>query len=287
MMLLPLVYLLIFKYYPMVGAQMAFKDYNLLEGIWGSPWVGFKHFIRFFNSYEFWLVLRNTVGLSLYSLVAGFPLPIVLALSLNYISSAKYKKTVQMVTYAPHFISTVVMVGMILQFLAPRTGFVNILRDAIGLDQINFIGEPGLFKSIYVWTDVWQNVGYASIIYLASLSTVDPNLHEAALIEGATKPQRMWHIDLPGILPTAIIILILNTGRILEVGFEKAYLMQNPLNLSSSEIISTYVYKIGIAGQAVNFSYPTAIGLFKSVIGFLLLMTVNRLSRAISRQSLW
>lgn len=287
MMLLPLAYLLIFKYYPMLGAQMAFRDYNLIEGIWGSPWVGFKHFVRFFNSYEFWLVLRNTIGLSLYSLAAGFPLPIVLALSLNYVAARRYKKAVQMITYAPHFISTVVMVGMILQFLAPRTGFVNIFRDALGLEQINFIGEPGMFKSIYVWSDVWQNVGYASIIYLASLSTVDPNLHEAALIEGASKPQRMWHIDLPGILPTAIIILILNTGRVLEIGFEKAYLLQNPLNHSTSEIISTYVYKIGIAGQAVNFSYPTAIGLFKSVIGFILLISVNRLSRAVSEQSLW
>ncbi|MDQ0113215.1 ABC transporter permease [Paenibacillus harenae] len=280
-------YLLVFQYFPMYGAQIAFKKYVVTKGIWGSPWVGLDQFIRFFNSYDFWRIMGNTLGLSIYELVAGFPLPIILALSLNYVSRQFFKKSVQMITYAPHFISTVVMVGMILQFLDPRTGIVNMLLGAIGLEPINFMGKAELFKSIYVWSGIWQNMGFACIIYLAALSGIDPALHEAAVVDGASKLRRMWHIDLPGILPIAIILLILNIGQILNIGFEKVFLMQNPLNIRSSEIIDTYVYKIGLVSQASNFSYATAIGLFKSVVSLLMLLSVNKLAKKAGQASLW
>lgn len=284
---LPLLYIIIFKYVPMYGAQIAFKDFSPVKGITGSEWAGFKYFERFFNSYEFWRLLKNTIVISLYTLVASFPLPILLALSLNYVRNKTFKKTVQMVTYAPYFISVVVMVGLILQFLDPRVGLVNIILGWFGIDPVNFMGEAGYFKSIYVWSHVWQNTGFGCIIYLAALASIDPALHEAAVMDGATKLRRVWHIDLPGIMPIAIILLILNTGQMLETGFEKIWLMQNPLNVRTSEVIDTYVYKTGLLSQAMNFSYATAIGLFKSVIGFLLLIVVNKAAKKAGQESLW
>lgn len=284
---LPLLYIIIFKYVPMYGAQIAFKDFSPVKGITGSEWAGFKYFERFFNSYEFWRLLKNTIVISLYTLVASFPLPILLALSLNYVRNKTFKKTVQMVTYAPYFISVVVMVGLILQFLDPRVGLVNIILGWFGIDPINFMGEASYFKSIYVWSHVWQNTGFGCIIYLAALASIDPALHEAAVMDGATKLRRVWHIDLPGIMPIAIILLILNTGQMLETGFEKIWLMQNPLNVRTSEVIDTYVYKTGLLSQAMNFSYATAIGLFKSVIGFLLLIIVNKAAKRAGQESLW
>ncbi len=282
-----MLYLLIFQYYPMYGAQIAFKRYIVTMGITGSPWIGFDHFIRFFNTYDFWLIMKNTIGLSLYELIAGFPFPIMLALALNYVKKEFFKKSVQMITYAPHFISVVVMVGMLMQFLDPRVGFINGVMVFFGMDPINFMGQAGMFKSIYVWSSIWQNVGFACIIYLAALAGIDPTLHEAAVVDGATKLQRMWHIDIPGILPIAIILLILNTGQMLNTGFEKVLLMQNPLNLRASEVIDTYVYKVGLVSQAANFSYATAIGLFKSVISLILLISVNKLSQKTGQSSLW
>lgn len=280
-------FLLIFQYYPMYGAQIAFKRYIVTLGITGSPWIGFDHFTRFFNSYDFWLIMKNTIGLSLYELIAGFPFPILLALGLNYVKKAAFKKSVQMITYAPHFISVVVMVGMLLQFLDPRVGFINGFIGLFGFDPINFMAHASMFKSIYVWSSIWQNVGFACIIYLAALAGVDPTLHEAAVVDGATKVQRMWHIDIPGIMPIAIILLILNTGQMLNTGFEKVLLMQNPLNLRTSEVIDTYVYKVGLVSQAANFSYATAIGLFKSVISLILLFSVNKLAKKTGQSSLW
>jgi multiple sugar transport system permease protein/putative aldouronate transport system permease protein len=271
----------------MLGAQIAFKNYSLVGGIWGSPWVGFSHFARFLNSYLFFRILRNTLVLSFYQLLAGFPLPILLALSLNYLSSRRYRKTVQMTTYAPHFISTVVMVGMLIQVLAMRNGILNNFIALLGGERQDFLGNPDAFAHIYVWSGIWQNVGYASIIYIATLSSIDPELHEAAIVDGATILQRIRHIDIPGIMPTAVILLILNTGRILELGFEKAYLLQNPLNLRRSEIIQTYVYKTGLLSPIPQFSYATAIGLFRAVIGLALLVTVNAISRKVSESSLW
>jgi len=284
---LPLLYIIVFKYVPMFGNVIAFKQFTVTKGMFGSPWVGFDHFERFFNSYEFWRLLRNTLSISVYTLIASFPFPILLALGLNYVKNERFKKTVQMVTYAPYFISLVVVVGLLFQFLDPRTGIVNSLLGWFGVDPINFMGQAGMFQSIYVWSHVWQNVGFACIIYLAALAGIDPSLHEAAVMDGASKIQRMRHIDLPGIMPIAVILLILNTGQIMETGFEKILLMQNALNLRASEVIDTYVYKIGLVSQALNFSYATAIGLFKAVIGFVLLIVVNQTAKKVGQESLW
>lgn len=284
-LLLPMAYLLVFRYWPMYGVQIAFRDFNAAEGIAGSPWVGFMHFERFFNSYRFWDLLRNTVGISFYSLLAGFPLPIILAIAVNEARRYYFKKTVQMVTYAPHFISTVVMVGIILQFLDPRIGLINKAIAALGGTPTNYIGKADLFQSIYVWSGVWQGMGYASIIYIAALSSIDPQLEEAAVIDGASRLQKIWYIDLPGILPTAVILLILNVGQIMNVGFEKIYLMQNPLNLTTSEVISTYVYKVGLL--RAQYSFSAAVGLFNSVIDLILLVVVNQIARRVGETSLW
>jgi len=287
LMLPPFIYLVVFKYVPMYGALIAFQNYIPSRGMMGSEWVGLKYFVQFFESYEFWRIMKNTLLLSLYTLIAGFPIPIILALSLNYVRHTYFKKVVQMITYAPHFISIVVMVGIILQVLDPRVGLVNAILGLFGADPINFMGEPKLFSHIFVWSGVWQNVGFSCIIYIAALASVDPSLHEAAVVDGASKLRRMWHIDLPGIIPVAVILLILNMGNLLDTGFEKVLLMQNPLNLSSSEIIDTYVYKVGLTSTAINLSYSSAIGLFKSIIGLALLVGVNHVSRKVSDTSLW
>ncbi|HKJ86323.1 MAG TPA: ABC transporter permease subunit [Spirochaetia bacterium] len=287
LMLLPFLYLMIFRYYPMLGAQIAFRDYNLIGGVWGSPWAGLKHFARFINSYMFSRLMANTLILSFYQLIASFPLPILLALSLNYLSSRRYRKTVQMATYAPHFISLVVLVGLMIQILAMRNGLINNVIELFGGQRQSFLGNPDAFRHLYVWSTVWQNVGYSSIIYIATLTSIDPELHEAAIVDGATILQRIRNIDIPGILPTAVILLILSTGRVLELGFEKAYLLQNPLNLRTSEIIQTYVYKQGLLAPIPQFSYAAAIGLFRAVIGLALLTTVNAVSRRVSESSLW
>lgn len=284
---LPVLYVLVFKYYPMYGAQIAFKDYIASKGVAGSEWVGMKHFIRFFNSYEFVKLMKNTLIISLYSLLAGIPFPIILALSLNYVKNQLFKKSVQLITYAPHFISIVVMVGIIIELLDPRNGLVNMLLGQLGFKTINFMAKPEYFSSIYVWSGIWQNVGFSCIIYLAALAGVDPAQHEAAVIDGASKFQRMLHIDLPSIVPVMIILLILNTGHILDLGFEKVLLLQNPLNARTSEVIDTFVYKVGLASQAMNYSYSTAINLFKSVIGLILLISVNQMAKKAKQESLW
>lgn len=283
----PILYLLVFHYWPMYGVQIAFRDFNAVLGISGSPWVGWKHFTRFVSAYDFWRTLQNTLVLSLYSLAANFPFPIMLALGVNYVARRWFQKTVQMVTYAPYFISTVVMVGIILQLLAPNTGLVNHILKALGMAQVNFMAKPELFPHIYVWSGVWQGVGFASIIYLAALSSVDPTLHEAASIDGASKLQRMWHIDLPEIMPLAIILTILGLGGILSTGFEKILLMQNPLNLRTSEVIDTYVYRVGLASLVPNYSYAAAVGLFKSVVGLILVVLVNQIARRYGPASIW
>ncbi|MGL1894348.1 MAG: ABC transporter permease subunit [Spirochaetaceae bacterium] len=285
-LLLPtLIIYALFRYWPMYGIQIAFKDYNPFLGFTKSSWVGFFHFIRFFNSYQFWKVLFNTIGLSFFQLIAGFPMPIILALMLHQVDNKRYKKVVQTVTYAPHFISLVVLVGLISIFLSPRTGIINTIIVQFGGDPVYFLGKEGLFKPIYVLSGIWQNTGYGAIIYMAALSGIDPQLYEAAKIDGANRFHRMIHIDLPGILPTVVIILILNVGKIMKVGFEKVFLMQNPLNLSSSEIISTYVYKMGIL-QA-QFSFSTAVDLFNGVINLIILLSANKIAKKLSNSSLW
>ena len=279
------VYLGIFAYGPLYGIQIAFKDFFAFKGIEGSPWVGFKHFRVFFNSPRFSILLTNTLTISIYSLLANFPIPIILALLLNYTPRQGLKRFAQTVSYAPHFISIVVLAGMLNVFLSPRSGFVNTLLGYLGVQPIFFMGTPSAFKHIYVWSGVWQSAGWSSIIYLAALSGVSPELHEAAIIDGANKLQRIWNIDIPTIMPTMVILLVMSFGSIMNVGYEKAFLLQNSLNISTSEIISTYTYKIGI--QDTQYSYSTAIGLFNNVINFALLIIVNRVARLLSGTSLW
>ena len=279
-----LIYVIIFNYIPMYGIQLAFKDYRVADGIWGSAWVGLKHFKTFFESYQFKDLLWNTLSLSLYSLIAGFPMPIIFALLLNYITNVKLKKVVQMVTYAPHFISTVVYCGMILIFLS-SDGVINQLLKLIGIDSVAFLTNPSNFRHIYVWSGVLQNIGWGSIMYISVLTSVDPTLHEAASVDGATRFQRLLHIDLPAIVPTMVIMLIMRAGEIMDLGFEKAFLLQNNINLDYSEIIATYVYKIGIQGG--QFSYSSAIGLFNNVINMVLLVVVNKIAKKVSDVSLW
>lgn len=282
---LPLLYIITFKYLPMFGVMIAFKDYNLVDGIWKSPWVGFKHFEQLFDAPFFWDYLKNTLTISLYGLLVGFPAPIILALALNEIRNGFFKKSVQMVTYAPYFISTVIIVSILIVNLSPNVGLLSNIYRALGLEPIDFLGRSEFFKSIYVWSDVWQFMGYGAIIYIAALSGVNPELYEAAKVDGATRFQKIRNIDLPSIVPVIVIMLILNIGQIMSVGFEKIYLMQNPLNQHTSEVISTYVYKVGLLGA--NFSFSTAIGLFNSIINFTLLIIVNFVAKKISSNSLW
>jgi len=278
-------YFLIFHYGPMYGAQIAFRDYMPSLGIWESPWVGLQHFERFFDSYYFWDLLTNTIGISVYSLIVSFPLPIILALALNEIKGGAFKKTIQTVTYAPHFISTVVIVGMIIAFLSPTTGIINNALNLIGIESKAFMEDPAWFKTIYVFSGVWQSTGWSSVIYMAALSGVDPQLHEAATIDGASRLQRLWHINLPTLIPTMVILLIMNFGSVMSVGHEKVLLMQNPLNMPSSNIISTFTYQQGLLDA--QYSYAAAIGLFNSVINAILLLAVNKISRKVSDVSLW
>lgn len=284
---LPVIWLLIFSYYPMYGVQIAFRKFIASKGIFGSPFVGFSYFTKFINSYNFSRVIRNTLYISVYDLVMGFPFPIILALLLNNCLRPRYKKFVQIVTYMPYFISTVVMVGIIIQFLSPKVGVVNYAITAMGGKEIDFMGRPEYFKHIYVWSSIWQGTGWNAIIYLSALSAIDPGLHEAALVDGASRFKRMWHIDIPGLLPAITIMLTLRMGSIMSVGFEKAFLMQNNLNLSASEIISTYVYKTGLASAAPDYSYSAAIGLFNSVINLVLITVVNKISSKVFDISLW
>lgn len=287
LLILPLAYIIVFSYVPMLGAQIAFRDYRVADGIWNSQWVGLENFERFFNSFQFERLIVNTITLGLYLLVVGFPIPIILALSLNQVRVLWFKKTVQLATYAPHFISVVVMVGLILQLLNPRFGILAQLTTALGLPQVNAMSRPELYQSIFVWTDIWQHMGFAAIIYLAALTTIDPSLHEAAVVDGASKLQRIWHIDIPGIMPIATMLLILNFGNFINIGFEKVLLLQNPVNTSVSEILDTYVYKVGLASPTLDFSYATAIGLFKGVIALLMVVFANYSVKKLGQESLW
>lgn len=290
-LLIPIVYVLIFSYYPMLGAQIAFKKFNAIQGIWGSPWVGFANFKRFFSSYMFGRVFGNTLRLSIYSLLVSFPLTILLALVINAIRGPHFKKFAQMVTYIPHFISTVVLVGMLLQIFSPVTGLYGAVYRLFGNGQmpVDILGKPNAFPHLYVWSGIWQSMGWGTIIYIAALSGVDQSLHEAAEIDGADRWKRILHIDFPSIRSTASIMLILSAGGVMNVGFEKTFLMQNNLNMRLSEVVSTYVYKVGIAGGISDYSYSSAIGLFNSVINCILLVAVNALASRIGDEggSLW
>lgn len=285
-MFLPvLVFFLVFHYAPMYGVQIAFKKFSAVRGIVGSPWRGLYYFQQFFDSYLFGELIGNTLGLSLYSLFVGFPTPILLALMMNELRSERVKRVVQTITYAPHFISMVVMCSMIILFLSPSSGVLNRIIEILGGQSVYFMGKPEYFKTIYVLSGVWQNTGWSSIIYMAALSGIDPQLHEAATIDGASRLQRVWHINLPGILPTAVILLIMNCGSLMSIGFEKAFLLMNDLNRAAAEIISTFVYQRGLIDR--NYSSAAAIGLFNSAINLVLLLGVNAIARRVSDTSLW
>mgnify|MGYP002400001901 FL=1 len=277
--------IVLFSYVPIYGVQIAFKKFVPTKGIWGSEWVGFDHFVRFFDSYYFGDLIFNTMGISLYSILVGFPIPVLLALGLNELRNGFFKKSVQTITYAPHFISIVVMSGIIIAFLSPETGIVNRFLGLFGIEPIAFLSEARWFKSVYVLSDVWQSMGWGTVIYMAALAGIDPQQHEAAIMDGASRIRRIWHINLPGIAPTMIILLILSTGGILNVGIEKILLLQNQLNMDSSDVISTYVYRSGL--KQAQYSFSSAVGLFNSVINFIILVAVNWIARRKSETSLW
>lgn len=283
--LLPaLTFFLIFHYLPMYGVQIAFKDFYANLGITGSPLVGFEHFQRFFDSYYFWRLLKNTLILSLYQLLL-FPIPIIFALSLNELRNGAFKKWSQTLTYAPHFLSVVVVVGMLIAFLDPITGLVNNVIVSLGGTSVPFLTSPGWFRHIFVWSGEWQSLGWGTIIYLAALAGVNPELLEAAKVDGATRIQRILHINIPSILPTIVVLFILNIGSFMAIGFEKVLLLQNSLNSESSDIIQTFVYETGLLqGQ---YSFAAAIGLFNSVINIALLVITNHIARKTSENSLW
>ena len=276
---------LIFSYVPMYGLQIAFKDYRVKLGIWGSEWVGLKHIMRFLSSPAFPQLMRNTLLISLYSLVFGFPVPILVALMMNELHNQKYKRFVQTATYAPHFISTVALVGLLNLLLARETGIVNQMRAALGYEKISFMSMSNAYRAIYVASGIWQEMGWGSIIYLAALSWVDVEILDAAKIDGVTRLQKIWYLDIPTILPTVVTLLIMKSGTLLSVGYEKVLLMQNDLIKDVSEVISTYNYRMGILGG--QYSYTTAIGLFNSLINGTILLIVNGISKRVNETSLW
>lgn len=284
--LLPaLIYILVFAYKPMYGVLIAFKDFSIRKGVWNSPWCGFDNFERLFSSYWFPVILKNTLVLSLLSLAVGFPLPIIFALILNELRSVKLRNVVQTVSYAPHFISTVVICSMITLFLSPSSGIVNRFLSMLGMEPVYFMQSTGMFKWIYVLSGVWQGLGWSSIIYFAALAGVDRSLIEAADIDGASRLQKIIHINIPVLVPTMVVLLILQCGSLLSVGYEKVYLLQTDTNINASEIISTYVYKIGLIQS--DFSFSTAVSLFNSAVNSVILLLVNSLSRKVGQDGLW
>jgi len=288
-LLLPIVYIVIFAYIPMAGVQIAFRRFTYLGGIWGSPWVGFTNFIKFFNSYIFTRVIGNTLRISFYDIIAGFPFPIIFALCLNTIERRKFKKFLQTITYMPHFISVVVIVGILMQFFHPLNGIYGIaVAGLTGKQAANLFGMPNAFPHLYVWSGIWQHFGWGSIIYVATLTSVPEELYEAAKVDGAGRLKMVLHIDIPALAPTITIMLILRLGAIMSIGFEKAWLMQNSLNLRTSELISTFVYKQGLAaGGPTDFSYAAAIGFFNSLVNLFLIVIVNKIAKKLSDTSLW
>jgi putative aldouronate transport system permease protein len=286
LMFLPcLIYYILFKYSPMFGLVISFKNYNLFKGVWASDWVGFKYYTTFFHSPDFFILLRNTFLLGISKLIFAFPAPLILALLLNEVTLSFFKRFVQTVSYLPHFISNVVVASLVLMFLSPSTGVVNHYIKIVGLNPINFMSESSFFRPVYVLSEIWQHVGWESIIYLAALSAVDPQLYEAAKMDGANRWKQLLNVTVPCLMPTIVILFILNMGDVLDIGFEKVFLLYSPAIYSTADIISTYVYRIGL-GQG-NFSYATAIDLFTSLISFAFVFTANYLSRKVGETSLW
>lgn len=288
LILLPLIWLIIFKYVPMAGLQIAFRDFSSKKGIWGSEWVGLENFQKFFSDRKFSMLIINTLRVSIYQLSANFFIPILLALSLNILKNGFFKKTIQTLTYIPHFISVVVLVGMLLQMLNPVVGLYGVIVKLFtGERPTDILAIPSAFPHLYVWSGVWQNAGWSSIIYVAALANSDQQLHEAAQIDGASRLQRVRHIDIPAILPTAVILLIMDAGKVMNVGFEKVFLLQNSLNKSYSEVLSTYVYEKSFGASIPDFSFSTAAGMFNSVINLALILVVNKIAKKLGDTSLW
>lgn len=280
-----IVYILVFCYKPMYGIIIAFKDFTFRGGVAGSKWVGLKHFNRLFSSYWFPIILKNTLSISILSILITFPVPIILALMVNEVSGARLRKVFQTVSYAPHFISTVVMCGMVILFLKPSSGLINNALAAMGYERQYFMQNPAYFKWIYVLSDVWQNTGWNAIIYFAALSAIDRSQVEAAQVDGASRLQIIRHVNLPVLVPTVMVMLILKCGQVMNVGYEKVYLLQNDANLTGSEVISTFVYKMGL--QSNEYSFSTAAGLMNSVVNAIVLLLANTLSRRLTQSSLW
>lgn len=280
-----LVYYILLRYVPMFGISISFMDYNLFKGIAGSPWVGFKYYELFFNNRDAWNIIRNTVLLGFYKLLFGFPAPILLALMLNEVRNTTYKRFIQTVSYLPYFLSVVVVASIIDMLLSPSTGWLNHALQKLGVPAINFLQESEWFRTIYISSEVWQHVGWGSIIFLAAMTALDPQLYEAARMDGAGRLRQIWHVTLPGIAPTVVIMFILQVGQVLEIGFDKVFLLSNAATYDTADIISTYVYRIGILKG--SYSYGTAIDLFMAVIGFILVYTSNKISRRFGETSLW
>jgi putative aldouronate transport system permease protein len=280
-----LVYYLLFHYAPMYGTLIAFQDFNPFRGMTNSPWVGLKHFEAFFNSIYFYRLIRNTLLIGMYSVLFGFTIPIVFALLLHEVKHSKFRNVIQSVSYLPHFISTVVVVGLIVNFTSPSTGFINGIIEFFGGTRIDFLREPGWFRTLYVSSGVWQTVGWSSIIYFASLTGISPSLYEAAEMDGASRWHKIWHISLPGIKPTIITILLLDLGRVMDVGFEKVFLLYSSSIYETADVLSTYVYRSGLEQQ--QYSFASAVGLFNSFLTFVFIIVCNRLARRFSGYSLW
>ncbi len=287
LLILPVVvYFVIFAYIPMYGIQIAFKNYSPALGFADSPWVGLDHLTRFINSLYFGRVIKNTLIMSVYSLIISIPAPVILALLFNEVRTKRLRVTMQAISYAPNFISTVVMVSMIIMFLTPQTGFVDSILRVFGYSaEQSIINEPSAFYHLYVWTGVWQGMGWSSVIYSAAIEGVPVDMYEAARLDGASKLKQIWYITIPSISPTIIILAIMAIGNVLNIGYEKVFLMQTSLNLTSSEIISTYVYKSGL--QQAQYSFSTMVGLFNNVINFIILIIANSIAKRVSETSLW
>ncbi|MFD0712870.1 ABC transporter permease [Paenibacillus sp. GCM10027626] len=278
-------YFFLFKYVTLFGELIAFKDFRLVKGIWNSPWVGFKHFEALFASKDFWLVLRNTMLLNLYNLVFAFPAPIVLALLLNEVRVNWFKRTVQNMMYLPFFISWVVLGGIIVSLLSPSTGVVNAALRSIGLEPVYFMTKTEWWPVVFSASTIWQSAGWGTIIYMAAITAIDPGLYEAAKMDGASKMRQIWHITLPGIRGTIAILLVLQMGKMMDVGFEHVFNLQNPAVMSVSDVISTYVYRIGL--QNAQYSLATAVGLFQGIIGLVLVLIVNKIVKKLGEGGLW
>jgi len=282
---IPLAFLITFHYVPMYGVLIAFQRFSPVRGVMGSDWIGLENFIRFFATPSARRTINNTLAISVYTLIASMPVPVLLAILLNECRSIKFKKSVQMITYAPFFISTVVMVAMLFLFLDPRTGFINNIIAFLGGDRIHFMGERDLFRHVFVWSGIWQSAGFSAIIYIGALSSVDPTLYEAAVIDGASRIQKIFYIDLPSIIPTFTILFILGVGAIMNVGFERVFLMQNPANMPVSDVLSTFIYRVGLI--QLDWGFAASVNVFNSVINTILLVSVNSICRRIGDTSLW